>query len=254
MQQPLTIERVSGLEREAAGRWDVNAPYRLAELASGEDTAYHDLTDLIVAYVREHWASRDAKKLRVLDLGCGLGFLARSIASEGHEVIAIDSSDASIKLARDVHDQVSFYNTSLEAYARKLNRGEHFDVLVANMTLHCVLELPTFMTLASSLLATDGVFLATIPNPSSYLQRRDDIAVAGRNLMRELTLEVPFRIHAHTPHPAEVFFFHRPLRVYAASIRAAELKVSRYMVPQQLGEGKPQDVALFVLHHRATAS
>jgi 2-polyprenyl-3-methyl-5-hydroxy-6-metoxy-1,4-benzoquinol methylase len=258
MRRSSTLGRASSRPNQAAeldsvARWDVNAPHRLAELGLNDDPAYRGLTSIITRYVQRHAATREGRPLSILDVGCGLGFLARSLGSLGHSVVGIDPSEVSIKLARDASGRdpgpVVFRQVSLEAYARKVRR--RFDIVVANMTLHCVAELPSFIDAAASVMTDDGVMLATVPNPSSYLQRREDINISGIDFAREQILEIPFRIHDHAPHPADVIFFHRPLRTYAAAIRGAGLKVSEYHIPDQVGNGKPRDVALFVLHHAA---
>jgi len=71
------------------------------------------------------------KKLKVLDVACGGGFLAKELYKSGHDVIGIDKSETTIKSARDkwgVKDRLSFkeadaYNLPFES--------DSFDVVCA---------------------------------------------------------------------------------------------------------------------------
>src|ERR1043166_1260025 len=119
-----------------ARAWDGNAPTRLDELQQG-DPAYAALIDLMIEQVEDGEPDR---KRRILDVGCGLGFLALALAQRGHDVTAIDPSKRSIKLARATHPalpNLQFENSSLEDYATT-HPDETFDSIIANMVLHSV--------------------------------------------------------------------------------------------------------------------
>ena len=68
-----------------------------------------------------------------LDLGCGTGHVAESLAWLGHSVTAIDSSAASISIAKTAHRHVRFETCSL--YDDQL-----FDIMGRNR-VDCVLSL-----------------------------------------------------------------------------------------------------------------
>jgi len=68
---------------------------------------------------------------RVLDLGCGEGWLARALARHGIEVTGIDASPALIEAANELGGGV-FRVASYEELARL---GETFDLVVANFSL-----------------------------------------------------------------------------------------------------------------------
>ena len=75
-------------------------------------------------------AVRDCGGRRVLDLGCGEGWLARALAAHGHEVTGIDASAALIENARAFGGGefllMDYDHLSLSA---------HFDTIVANFSL-----------------------------------------------------------------------------------------------------------------------
>jgi len=241
----LTIVHSPTVEEQVA-RWATNAPSRLEELASQDDSAYRSLTNLIASRIPK---SAGTPQLDILDVGCGLGFLSQTLASLGHNVTAIDPCAKSIEIAR------SSANSGRTPNFMQLGLGEfvtayplkRFDVVVTNMTLHCVDKIPSFMANVAETLRSHAICIVTIPNPSTYLQSRADLDLKAINLAIPQVLEIPFRIHGRDPHPAPVFYFHRPLRFYDKACAANGLQIDEYTVPRQVGAGRPEDIALLVL-------
>jgi len=75
-------------------------------------------------------AVRDCGGHRVLDLGCGEGWLARALAGQGHEVTGIDASAALIAEARALGGG-EFLQMSYD----RIEIGARFDTIVANFSL-----------------------------------------------------------------------------------------------------------------------
>ncbi len=72
----------------------------------------------------------------ILDLGCGSGHLAHTIAQSGAHVVGIDSSASMIEAARLAYSDVEF----LVADARDFAFPFSFDAIFSNATLHWVRE------------------------------------------------------------------------------------------------------------------
>jgi len=77
---------------------------------SDASTAHAYLLPAVTTAVKE---IRGGQKLRILDLGCGNGYIAGGLAEMGHEVIGIDASPDGIEIARRAHPSVKFYTRSL---------------------------------------------------------------------------------------------------------------------------------------------
>ncbi len=73
---------------------------------------------------------------RILDLGCGTGYLTDKIAISGAEVIGIDSAATMIEQARNNYPHLDF----AVADARKLEFTEQFDAVFSNAVLHWIKE------------------------------------------------------------------------------------------------------------------
>jgi len=94
---------------------------------------------------------------RVLDLGCGAGFLSNELALAGHEVVGVDVSDTSLAVAR-LHDATASVNY-LTADALALPMADQsFDVVCAMDFLEHVNDPALVIAEAGRLLRPDGLF------------------------------------------------------------------------------------------------
>lgn len=73
---------------------------------------------------------------RVLDLGCGTGYLTNVIAATGAEVIGIDNSFDMIAKAKNEYPSVEFRVMS----ATEFHFDESFDAIFSNAVLHWILD------------------------------------------------------------------------------------------------------------------
>ena len=73
---------------------------------------------------------------RILDLGCGTGYLTNIIALSGAEVVGIDSSLEMISKAKLQYPELEFKVQS----ATEFHFDEHFNAIFSNAVLHWVLE------------------------------------------------------------------------------------------------------------------
>jgi 2-polyprenyl-6-hydroxyphenyl methylase/3-demethylubiquinone-9 3-methyltransferase len=64
---------------------------------SGELKTLHDLNPLRLGYIE---TQLDLRNKKIIDIGCGGGILAESMAKQGGEVTGIDMSEGALKAAR----------------------------------------------------------------------------------------------------------------------------------------------------------
>lgn len=71
-------------------------------------------------------------KLRVLELGCGNGYFSNDLANEGHEVMAVDSSESAIEIAKSNFSHVRFIRSDLyDLVKNPALPKNYFDVVVS---------------------------------------------------------------------------------------------------------------------------
>ncbi len=79
--------------------------------------------------------SRDKK---ILELGAGQGEIALSIAKEGFEILATDSSTVAVEQIKKKAAELNFHNLKAEVHDMRLGIPKNFDVIVCVRALHYV--------------------------------------------------------------------------------------------------------------------
>jgi len=130
----------------------------------------HDINPLRLDYIDGRIGLRGKA---VLDVGCGGGILAESMAQRGAQVTGIDLADMPLKVAQlhllESGSQVEYRNVAAEDLAREL--PHYFDVVTCMELLEHVPD-PASTVRACAALAKPGgdVIFSTINrNPKSYL-------------------------------------------------------------------------------------
>jgi 2-polyprenyl-3-methyl-5-hydroxy-6-metoxy-1,4-benzoquinol methylase len=116
-------------------------------------------------YVIDFFSSRLRRADRILDFGCGAGFLIRHLLDRGHRVAGTDFSDLSLK---DVREQFSGVPNFLGAFSvdELIARGEKFSAIFLVEVVEHLDDAPldTVIESVRALLAPGGVLLITTPN------------------------------------------------------------------------------------------
>jgi 2-polyprenyl-6-hydroxyphenyl methylase/3-demethylubiquinone-9 3-methyltransferase len=130
----------------------------------------HDINPLRLRYVDERAGLRGK---RVLDLGCGGGILAESMARRGAAVTGIDMGETPLRVA-ELHRlesgvEVSYRRITAEALAEEAPAS--FDIITCMELLEHVPDPVSVVIACARLVRPEGhVFLSTINrNPKSYL-------------------------------------------------------------------------------------
>ncbi len=150
---------------------------KFAELAArwwdpeSEFKPLHEINPLRLGYIREF--ADDLADRQVLDVGCGGGILAESMAREGARVLGIDLGEAPLEVAElhalETGVAVDYQRIAVESLAAE--RPAAFDVVTCMEMLEHVPD-PVAVVSACATLARPGgwVFFSTLNrNPKSYL-------------------------------------------------------------------------------------
>ncbi len=140
----------SSFDEKAASWWDETGPFKML----------HRLNPVRVAYVTQHVAQLEGK--RVLDVGCGGGIFAESMAKLGAQVVGVDTSKASIEVAK-LHAIKSGLHVDYRASDLALlsKETDTFAMISCLEMLEHVDDPGAIMALMSSLLVQNGYLVVS---------------------------------------------------------------------------------------------
>lgn len=190
-------------------RWNsIAAAYRDA-IGGDDDSFYRRLAPFLQLHLGDHWQGQ-----RILDLGCGHGWLSARLAAAGATVVGVDGSHALIEQAQAAYPDLAWHVHDLTEPAP--DSWGRFDIVLAHMVLMDVPDLNELLASVARLLKPGGTFLFTILHPSFFNQPivespPDRWTRAVRGYLDHETWQInSFGGHRH---------YHRPLAWYVQQLR-----------------------------------
>lgn len=157
----IDYQEIAKFEELASRWWDAGSEFK----------PLHDINPLRLNYIDQHCGGLAGK--RVLDLGCGGGILAESLALRGADVTGIDAGAAPLAVARlhQLESGVSVDYRQITAEALADAQPGTFDVIACMEMLEHVPAPESIVHACRRLLKPNGqVFFSTLNRtPKSYL-------------------------------------------------------------------------------------
>lgn len=111
---------------------------------------------------------QERKRIKILEVGCGYGYLTYSLHSLGYDVTGIDISKDAINFAK--HNFGSYFSlNSIDT----LKKNERFDLIIANELIEHLEDPNNFIKICKSLLSPKGKIVLATPNKNYY--KKDSI-------------------------------------------------------------------------------
>lgn len=117
-----------------------------------------------------------AKKVEILDVGCGVGTIDFYLANLGHKVTGIDVSSDAIKIAKNFRDSsvklnsAKFFNVSVENFAFKKNLKK-FDMVICSEVIEHVPDEDKLLKSIHQVLKPNGYLFLSTPSENAPLYR-----------------------------------------------------------------------------------
>ena len=170
--------------------------------------------------------------LKVLDAGCGTGYLTRHLRDRGAIVTGIDFSIRMIAIAQADYPDIDF---RVDSCSELVTVGdEYFDMIIANYVLMDVPDLRGTMRTFNRVLRKDGIAVLVFSHPC-FPQGK-----AGNSDAGTPTYEWPFPYFAEQKcvdppwahFTSDFIWFHRPLSDYWKAFKAAGFDVLDFEEPR----------------------
>jgi len=188
----------------------------------------------------------DVRGRRVLDAGCGSGYLARLLAAKGAEVVAVDHSPKLLEIARCEETEEPLGVKYLEADLGRLSllADAAFDIIVSNVVLQDVVAFDRAFTEFHRVLRPGGRLLFSVthpcferPVPGMWIREPPDTEriEEWRGLLLDRYYDRVALWWGPSGQPPMVGF-HRTLEDYATALGAAGFLIARMEEPRPSGE------------------
>ncbi|CAC9644303.1 3-demethylubiquinol 3-O-methyltransferase (EC 2.1.1.64) @ 2-polyprenyl-6-hydroxyphenyl methylase (EC 2.1.1.222) [uncultured Gammaproteobacteria bacterium] len=156
------IDEVNKFAALASRWWDKNSEFK----------PLHDINPLRLNYIKEKCGG-SLKDKKILDVGCGGGILAESLALEGAIVTGIDMAEAGLEVAKlhllESGLEVDYQKIPVEDFAK--DNAQAFDIVTCLEMLEHVPDPSSIIKACSALVKADGqlLFSTLNRNAKSYL-------------------------------------------------------------------------------------
>ena len=180
------------------------------------------------------WAfAGDVDGLKVLDAGCGTGYLCRQLRDRGAVVTGIDISERMIDIARAEHPTIDFRVDSCSEL--RTIRDAEFDLVIANYVLMDTPDLDGAMHAFRRILRTKGIAVLVFSHPC-FPQGRATVSNDGEET--KYRWEIPYFERRRCVDPpwghftSEFIWFHRPLSDYWKAFKMSGFLVLDFEEPR----------------------
>ncbi|GAA2433152.1 class I SAM-dependent methyltransferase [Actinomadura vinacea] len=217
---------VAELTRE---RWEANTDYWVKIIREGRDRYRTELTDRAVLD-----AIGPCAGLRVLDAGCGEGYLSRTLASMGAEVVGIDACQGLIDAARShpagPGGPVSFHRAGVDALPVE---DASFDLVVCNHLFSHLQDPADAVGEFARVLKSGGRLVVLTLHPCFYTadaEQGASTSVPASRYFSRRGIDQRFLVDG-LESPSEITSWLRPLEYYSGTLRDAGFVIADLREP-----------------------
>jgi ubiquinone/menaquinone biosynthesis C-methylase UbiE len=176
--------------------------------------------------------------LRILDAGCGTGYLARKLANQGAAVTGIDISEKMIEIAWDrATKNAKSIDFRVDSCVRLGSlESESFDMIISNYVLMDVPDLENTIRAFNRVLKANGNAVLVFSHPCFPQGRASVVEENGEEVMYNWPFSYFERQKCIDPpwghFTSEFIWFHRPLSDYWKAFQDAGFEIVNFEEPR----------------------
>lgn len=187
----------------------------------------------------------DVRGRRILDAGCGNGYLSRLLARQGARMVGVDVSPRLLAVAKAHESRDPLGIRYIRADLAKLSMigSNAFDLVVSNVALQDVRRLDAAFEELHRVLRSDGRLIFSITHPAFDIppahwvrEPPDSDRPEERPFMAVDRYFDRVALYWAPRGEAEIVGFHRPLRDFTEGLRKAGFVIARLEEPLPLAE------------------
>jgi len=111
---------------------------------------------------------KNKKGLKILEVGCGYGYLSYALSKAGFDIKGIDISEKAIQFAK-MNFGPNYFASDIKSYLG--SSKEKYDLIVSTEVIEHLTDQNDFISDCLALLKSDGLILLTTPNKSYYRKK-----------------------------------------------------------------------------------
>jgi ubiquinone/menaquinone biosynthesis C-methylase UbiE len=230
-------------------QWEINAQ-AFAQLIDNQGTPHHQ--EILNPCIERLLGNVKGKKL--LDAGCGEGYLSRYYAAKGAKVTGVDISEKLIEISRNLTDEADFDASFLVGDVCDLDIHDNsFDLILCNLVL---LNIPCYQDALNEfyrILKPRGVLVFSIVHPAFNFyglgswemgekdpdtRRRKGLYFKVDHYFEEKEYQRYWRSRQGEKFPVPISFFHRTLSTYYQSLISSGFIVTDLEEPQPITDNQ----------------
>lgn len=189
--------------------------------------------------------------MRILDIGCGNGALARLFAKSGANVVATDFSDVFIAKAQQRSKGLPIEYRVIDAtesvQLKKLIDSNGFDCITCSMVINNMPTVTPLVRILPHLLKPAGKFIFSVPHPCFNSGLVDMQGLEDHMAEKQLLLPnryikpEAFEIFAKPGQPVKQINFHRSLSQLANELFSVGMIMTGFIEPVDTASELPSD-------------
>lgn len=225
-----TAQAIANLTRE---RWEANAQYWVKVIREGRDRYRTELTDAAVL-----GAVGPCAGLRVLDAGCGEGYLSRTLASMGADVTGVDAAQGLVDAA-SAHpsrpENTRFLRASVEDLPLE---DDAFDLVLCNHLFSHLQDPTRAIGEFGRVIRSGGRLILLTLHPCFYVENAEQGAansVPAQEYFASRGIDQHFLVDG-LESPSMITSWLRPLEYYAGTLRDAGFVIADLREPHPTEE------------------
>lgn len=205
--------------KDIANEWDNIAILRQKQIESKMDTSFHQI--LLPSISKQIESIENVSQKKLIDLGCGSGYLTNYLSLSVKETVGIDLSKKNIELAQNKYtkNNLNFYNCSIENFSKTT-----YEIAVANMVLMDVVNINECIKAISNLVTKEGNFIFSITHPYFWPKYWKYENESWYNYSQELIIESEFKITNEIT-SYKTTHIHRPLSMYTKLLKQFNFEI-----------------------------